>query len=232
LFVSTGGIQRTFVSDVSIRGSTSNSYSLCPVRDISGDLISDFVIANPGGNDGRGTLHICSGADGALIGTVDGPEGVQPGAFGGFISNCGDWDLDGRDELLVSSPDLERNSPQLIILDLAKKKTLRTLSAVGKSNGFLDSFLTTAQCIGDMSGDGVPDIALCWAQHSESGGGKREGEVQVISGANGDLLQRMLGRQVHEYLGLGLEIIDRGPGYCHIALMSSRELLYVDIRSR
>ncbi len=74
------------------------------VGDLDGDGVPDLAITESGADDAAldaGAIHVLSGADGALIETVSGPE--ADARLGDVFAAMGDVDGDGLGDLLMSS---------------------------------------------------------------------------------------------------------------------------------
>jgi len=75
--------------------------SLMGIGDIDGDLVPDIAAGAAGGAGGKGRVYLLSGADGSVIGQLDG-ENV--GDQFGYAMTSGDFNLDGTKDLIVSAP--------------------------------------------------------------------------------------------------------------------------------
>ena len=69
--------------------------------DVNGDGVPDVVASAPGGD----RVDVYSGKDGATLLSV---EAAQPGeAIGQHVKGIGDWNGDGRDDILVGAPQFD-----------------------------------------------------------------------------------------------------------------------------
>lgn len=188
-------------------------YSVASVGDFDQDGIDDFAISAPAVNDAtsvagnaKGVVYLVSGHDlplaDAADGVIDGQISVEfiaqlsgsyaiRGQFrdayaGSYITNIGDIDADGKDDLLISevmSPDKTNSSAYLIstgelanadaadgdqdgVIDLSNiaaqdgsYRIIREGEAVGRGNrGLADSV-----SLGDINEDGLGDFLLSGA---------------------------------------------------------------------
>lgn len=160
------------------------------VGDVNGDTRSDFAIGAPGfdepGAADAGRVVVLSGASGFLIHDLGPLAAARAGLrFGLFVSDVGDLDGDGLDDVLASSPELDgtfQTPGHVAVFSGATGAPL--LDWIGLDGGHGDFTLigSGVDGAGDVNGDGVPDlligVSLQFSGH----------EVWLIDGATGQTI--------------------------------------------
>jgi hypothetical protein len=155
--------------------------ALTVLGDVNHDGVDDFAAGAPG----EGNVHIISGSDGAVLGTVEGPASAT--WFGSAIASVGDVDDDDVPDLIVGDYYLSAKTGAVYMYSLAPV-------LLGQPQVLLWSRSGTSQyaCMGrsvsaagDVNGDGVPD---CIVGSSHQSGPASAGEVDVFSGDTGNTL--------------------------------------------
>lgn len=188
-----------------------------------------------GQRDGRGTLMLVGapGAGAPARGRVfafapgsDAPRyEIEPDTTGAalgamFSSVIGDIDRDGVRDLFTSDfADASRGpaTGRVYINSGATGRRLQTLS--GETAG--EGFGIGSPDVGDMNGDGVPDLVLGAWQHASAA--PSGGKIYLFSGKDGSVLRTITGRVPGETLGFdaaGVGDID-GDGVTDLLVTSS-----------
>jgi len=171
-------------------------YSISKAGDINGDGIDDIVIGIHGKNTNRGAAAVIYGGTTSTLSNVnvtDATATVSPstagfsmlgkaayGIFGCSVSNAGDVNNDGRDDILVGAPGNSSHrgaayviygSQSPVNIDLSSKDldpTTTGFSILAKTTG--DFFGVSVSAAGDVNGDGIDDIII-GANSTDSGTG-------------------------------------------------------------
>jgi hypothetical protein len=177
-------------------------WALAGVEDVDGDGIADLALGVPFAPVGSvqvGTVELRSGADGALLRTLDGDAALDHAGWA--VAGLGDLDGDGRGDLAVGLPDsdlAQLDAGCVRVVSGASGTTLRQHLGLAAGEG-LGSALAPA---GDCDGDGVTDL-LIGAWRADAAGADA-GRVELRSGRTGALLRQHVGLQVGDRLGIAL----------------------------
>jgi len=150
------------------------------VGDVDGDRVPDVYAAdfsNSARGPATGRVYVHSGADGRRLHALTG-EGPGDG-FGIGSADVGDVNRDGFDDLLVGAWQFSGAAPSGGKVYLYSGKDGTLLRAItGRVPG--ETFGFDASGVGDVNGDGVPDLLLTstWSNIK----GFRSGRMYLISG--------------------------------------------------
>ncbi|MCI0586034.1 MAG: hypothetical protein L0323_04230, partial [Planctomycetes bacterium] len=177
---------------------------LAGAGDVDGDGVPDFIVgapfADPGGVLNAGEARVLSGASGSVLRVFSGT--VQGNRLGTSVAGVGDLDADGFGDVIVGEPfALVGFWPEAGLAQVysgGSGAPLFTLSATSISNAELG---TAVAGIGDLDGDGVPDLLVGAPQAFWGPGLSRAGQVRAYSGATGALLLTLTGGAQNEHLG-------------------------------
>ena len=178
-------------------------YSVCFIDDVSGDQIADVAVGAPlaeaGGFD-RGEVRLHSGVDGSSLRTFRG-RGYSD-RFGHSIAAAGDVDGDGTGDLLVGAIAANETGGYsrpgyAQVFSGRTGRSLYRLTGKGKH----DLFGWSVAKIGDLDGDGAPELAV-GDPRNVSGPG--DGNVTIFSGASGSRLFELRNQDPRERFGFAL----------------------------
>lgn len=160
--------------------------TLAKIGDLDGDLIPDLAVGaywqNVGGNISQGQAFIFSGADGALLFTLNDPNPQPNGVFGWDLAGIGDVNCDSVPDLAVGAPhkNVGGKSKQGQVFIFSGKDGM-WLHTIDDPTPQVDArFGAEIKGIGDFNGDSVQELAV-GAYHQDVGGNLNQGQMFVFS---------------------------------------------------
>jgi len=155
--------------------------------DVNGDGAPDLLVGAPeqdvGSRSNQGQAFVFSGADASLLRTLDDPDPRSSGRLGSAVAGAGDVNGDGAPDLLVGNS----FGAVVLVFSGADGSVLRTLDRPPPN---ARSFGRAVAGIGDVNGDGAPDL-LVGAPNADAGGEADQGRAFVFSGADASLLRTL-----------------------------------------
>jgi hypothetical protein len=164
--------------------------SVASIGDTNGDGVPDLLVGawhdDPAGRTDAGAATLFSGANGSEIRRHDG--GAAFDLFGFALAGAGDVDGDGRADYVIGA----------YLADAGANATGRVTMYSGASgaalwsrSGAVDDLLGYAVAgIGDVNGDGVPDVAAVAREVANSG--SERGYVLLLAGNTGAVVRTIV----------------------------------------
>ncbi len=161
-------------------------YSTAAAGDVNADGVPDYIVGAPGLRSAPepplGRAVVYSGADHSVIYELTPPA---RNFFGGAVSGAGDLNDDGYDDFIVGAIGDDAQRGRLTAYSGADASVL--WSATGEHaahDGHSgDLFGSAAGAVGDVNGDGVPDVSV--GAYGANGG---RGNAYVLSGVDGSVI--------------------------------------------
>ena len=170
--------------------------ALVLLDDLDGDGTPDLAVGSPGADAEAGAVYLYSGRTLRPIRTVAPPRPAEAERFGAAVVATPDLTGDGRPDLLVGAPTSdpgESGAGRAYLVDPTTGDVRLTLASPDPQ--FDARFGAALAAVPDLSGDGVPDLAV-----GEPSGDVREGDrtlsdagrVHLYSGADGAYLYTLV----------------------------------------
>lgn len=175
---------------------------LAPAGDLDGDGVPDLIVGAPGTSSdeeyGVGSVLVFSGRSGERLFVFLGDEGGS--YMGSAVASVGDLDGDGVPEMVMGTPYGTGSGPfggGLVTVRSGFDGSV-LYEFDGSASG--DYLGRAVAGMGDVDGDGVPDLLMAAPNASPSGRGQA-GLVQLRSGATGDILRQLEGDEASAFFG-------------------------------
>jgi hypothetical protein len=163
--------------------------SIAWVPDVDGDGFPDVIVGAPneswGGRPGVGRVYLYSGGTGVYLRTLLSPIRETGAQFGAAVAGIADLDGDGRGDIIVGAPyeNPAAGPPDCGRVYAFSGRTGTLLRVWGSPLARRDGhFGAAVAAIGDVNGDGLPDVAI-GAPYEMASGQDHAGRVYIFSGA-------------------------------------------------
>ena len=167
------------------------------VGDANGDGYADVLVGAPrndAGGEHAGRAYVYSGRTGALLVTLTGEHAGD--AFG---SSVGGATIDGHPYILVGAPAAGARHTGRLYVYAALGTTPKFVVDADETGVALAAMFISV--IGDINGDGTPDIYA--TDFPNAARGKATGRAYVYSGADGHVLYTFTGGHAGDGFGIG-----------------------------
>jgi hypothetical protein len=177
-------------------------YSVSGAGDVNNDGYDDIIVgayADDTNSYNSGSATIFSGQDGSILYTFNGDSSYD--YFGSSVSGLGDINNDGHDDVIVGAyldDNNGSNSGSAKIYSGVDGSVLYTLNGDNSDA----RFGTSVSNVGDLNGDGYPDIIV--GGSGTSAADQNAGSVSAFSGVNGELLYSVNGESINDYFGFSV----------------------------
>ena len=175
---------------------------VAPAGDLNRDGVPDLIVGAPATSSdelyGVGSALAFSGATGELLLEFLGSEGGT--YLGSAVAGVGDLDNDGVPEIIIGTPYGTGRGPYGggVVTVQSGANGAQLYEFDGDSSG--DYLGRAVDGMGDVDGDGVPDL-LFGAPNASPAGLAQAGLVQLRSGATGQILVQLEGTEAGSFFG-------------------------------
>ena len=170
--------------------------SVAALGDVTGDGVGDIAAGayqddtGPGGN--QGSVVIFSGADCSPVRKCTDPIGAAVDELGSTLARLGDITGDGVPEIVAGAPRANTiqgvDAGSVLVFSGADCTVVRRLTdPFGVTGDRLGSAVTA---LGDVTGDGVPEVAA-GVPFDDGPQGANHGSVVIFSGADGSVVRKL-----------------------------------------
>ncbi|HIG11751.1 MAG: integrin alpha [bacterium] len=189
--------------------------SVAKIADLNGDGVDDYMTGVYKDDNlvfNGGSTRVFSGADHALLFTIDGPATLS--GLGWSASSAGDVNADGFADIISGAPHDPTSGPfggMACVHSGADGSLLYTW--YGDAAG--DYFGHVVDGAGDVNADGHADLLVAAIQSTFTGVATGPGFVRIFSGADGSVLYELSGDEVLDQFGFSAHGVGdvTGDGY-------------------
>ncbi len=163
--------------------------SVSSAGDINADGFSDILIGNGANLQSYVVFGKVGGFEASLnLSTLDGSNGFAINTGTSAVSNAGDFNGDGFDDLLIRAQDYSGNSSYVVFGKAESFGASLDLSTLNGSNGFKieGAGYSSVSSAGDINGDGFDDLLL-GNSGADANGQSGAGKSYVVFGKVGGL---------------------------------------------
>ena len=207
-------------------------FALNRLGDLTGDGVGEIGVGSHlervDGQAQAGRLYVLNGATEAVLFTLQAPDPQEQGVFGYTSDDAGDVDGDGVPDIVTGEPGRDVGPFDLAgrayLFSGADGSLIRAVTSPSPNDA--GGFGRWTVGLGDVDGDGVPDVAT-------GGNGERPNDVfyggraYVLSGADGSAIQTLVSPDVQQ-IGFFGELVEAvgdqdGDGVADLAVSARAE---------
>ncbi len=184
------------VRDPGAGGGDSFGRAVAAIGDVNGDGIDDFVAGVPyddtATQSDSGSVALFSGATRALLCRALDPDGASNDQLGWSVAAVGDLNHDGTPDFAAgarqdSTPQGTYAGSVVVFSGAGCGRLFKATDPGGASSDYLGSAVAG---LGDVNGDGTPDLAA-GAIYDDEASVSNRGSVVLFSGANGSVIRKL-----------------------------------------
>jgi len=170
--------------------------------DVNNDGVTDVIVGTVSSN---GSATVYSGSTGEVLHQFLG--GSSRNSFGRVVSDAGDINNDGFDDVIVGAPFDSTGAYQAGSVSIYSGATGDELySFYGETSR--EYFGRSVSRANDVNNDGFADVIIGISGKNNNVGGSNSGEVIIISGSDGSTLLTISGQKA--YAEIGIAVSDLG----------------------
>jgi len=184
--------------------------SVARLGDLDGDGIDEIVAGAPQVNDPvtlSGAVLVFDGADGTLLYKLTDPQ--ETNRLGASVAGPGDVNGDGVPDIVAGAPfdnNFAGTAGAAYVFSGADGSLIRKL--IDPDGGTSDDLGHSLAGVGDVNGDGFPDIAVGAIEDDIAA--SNAGAVVVFSGRDGEVIHKLFDPGASTFANLGASVA--GPG--------------------